>query len=422
MLRVIHIPYKKAMFSAGSLRRIGAFIFLLLFCSVFHLKASTQELERIMNVLSRQSGLPLPETMNIRFGSPEQIETVFFTDFLKQHPAELLRRESHFLRLIGVFRKENDIESQLRTIARGNVKAYYQRESQTLYVDSSIPFEDDYSMGPVIGEIRIAMCQPFRKVQDSRIPFFSDANWLSFSLLSGDASFVMHRHFGEDPSILASMDGMSLVTRNPLVSSAVSFQQEPLYGLFYSSGLIGGVGYANRVFQKKDWKALNEAVKRPPSDVLTFLVEKPEKGMILRSLPVPKQLEGFGKPEIFHPGLFLMGAVMERRPFNVLVDLGWRGDICTVVREDAGAGELARWLSHWQDAQKAYDAFLILRNGFERRYRCRFVKGSRQGKSFLAGRDDGGFYVFLRQDNTQVLFVRSSDRRAINRFIDMAQF
>lgn len=384
--------------------------------------ASTGKVEALVREISRLTGLPGPASIRILFVTSAELEDAYWQDFMVRHPQQALQEEGRLLRLAGLCRQEPDLAGQFKKIINGNIKAYYRHEPGQLLIDRSIPFEDEYSLGSLIAQIRILLVRQIMPARVYRGRFFCDENWLDYALLAGDASFAMHQHYGENADVLASMDGMSLISRDPLVSAADSYQVDPLFGRFFSQGLILGVQSAQAVFRKKDWKSLNQRLRSPPADLTAFLLPRHDKGMPRPRTPQLAALQGFQRVYGDRLGLFLTAEFLERPMQELAVGLGFGGDCLSIDKDDGNQADLLQWKACWKDEQTARDAYLILRDRCEVRLGCRFQDGTRSEKAFQAGRDLCGAYIFIRHDRQDTLMVRSFDRNTINRFIQTGRY
>ncbi len=395
-------------------------LYLPLTLSVF---SSSKEVRKIISRVAGESGLELPSELQIRFVTPAELEKVFFQDFMFRHPPEILREESRLLRMIGLFKRDVDLSAQFAKVIKGNIKAYFQDATGQLLIDQTLPFEDEYSLGALIVEIRLAMTKGIRKkVGPQPGRFFTDENWMDYALYNGDATFVMHNYYGDNPEVLASMDGMSLIAKNPMVSAATGFKLEPLIGRFYTQGLIQGVNHAWQAFKKKSWKGLNQCFLNPPEMILDYWLVKPLKNPPDGRFPDLPRLNGFDRVNSGRVGLFLLASFMDKTPLVLMTELGCCGEQFSVERKVDHEGELLQWKMAWLDGKSARDAFLMLCDRYEVLLKARFEDGVRKGKAFRAGRDECGAYVMVRHEGSETLVVRSFDRRTINRFIENAQY
>lgn len=389
----------------------------------FGLSSSSRKVLQIVDRLARESGLPPPSGLKLRFVRSSELEDVFWRDFTTRHPREILVFESRLLRAIGLFQGEVDLTAQFEKVVRGNIKAYFQRETAQLLIDQSLPFEDEYSLGALIVEIRKAMTRrtdPGAGARPGR--FFSDENWMEYALYTGDASFVMHQYYGDNAEILSSMDGMSLISKDPLVSAASGFKVEPVIGLFFTQGLIQGVKQAGRAYGRKKWKGLNQRLDTPPAGVLDYWLEKPLKTPLPQRIPEIPPLSGFDVLRDGQAGIFLLSYLLDKTPLALMTEFGCCGESFSLDRDRETGGELLRWKMAWMDEKSARDALITLCDRYEVLLACRFEDGAREGKAFRAGRDQWGAYVMVRQDGWDTQLIRSFDRKTINRFIEGGEY
>lgn len=380
------------------------------------------KVEQILGRLAKQSGLEHVKGLNLRFADPTRLEEQYLRDLWHRHPEQTLRQESRLLKLMGIFREEIDLGRQLERLVKGNIKAYYQRDGRILYIDQTLSFEDEFSLGPVVAESWALLTDSLSADRNAPGPFFSDSNWNVMLREVGEATFVMHRFFEEDLDLYTGPEGVMSTTRNPLVSMATGYDLEPIFGAFFTQSLTLGAQVTEEAFRKKEWKGLVAHLTKEDRSLGEILKDRTVKeNHGYRPLAAP-QLEGFILSEERMLGIFLGAYVLKRSPQEVWNGFGAMGDVCGIYKDESGGGHLLRWESEWRSSEAARDVYLILRDKFESDLACRFELGSRRDGPFLAGRDDTGAYVFLFQGQRRTVLVRSYDRLSINRFIANGSF
>ena len=384
---------------------------------LFPQQYTVPDLEKIVVQLGK---LDFARVVPIKHLSKKQLKAYIGAKVEEEYPDRLSEKEGVFLYLMGFSSRRLDPKGIRKKILVNNARALYDRRTKELLAVNEYRSVDMMNGMVLLHELRLAVQDGHFEVGKAlgNLSDFDDRKLALLSVVIGDAAFISVQFSGFNAGMMSStFDSDPLISFSPIGNTAQLYKAPEVVKQKLIMPYIYGLRFVTTAFQKKKWKALNRILTSPPES--TEQVLHPDK-YFNRDAPLEITVEY--KPDgypVYHSGVigehYLNILLMEKKQSGY-VDraAGWGGD--TFIIYGNGASYFLIWKSKWDKPKYCSNYFFDFKRFIERRFLINFKEGDSQGSPFLAGHTRDG-YFFLRKVRNEMIYVRSNDRKQMNKYI-----
>lgn len=390
------------------------------FLSLLPLHSQQYTIPDLQKIVVQIGKLPFAVEVPVKYVAKKQLEAYIGAKIEEEYPAKLSEKEGVFLYLMGFSDRRIDPRGIRKKILVNNARAVYDRRTKELLVLHEYRKVDMMSGMILLHELRHAVQDGHFDLKQTLgdLSDFDDRKLAVLSAFVGDAAFISVQFSGFNAGMMSStFDSDPMISFSPIGNTAQLYKAPEVVKQQLIMPYIYGLRFVTTVFQKKKWKALNRILASPPES--TEQVLHPEK-YFKRDAPVEVTVEY--KPDglpVYHSG------VIGEHYLNILLmdakqsgyedrAAGWGGD--TFIIYGNAASYFLIWKSKWDKAKYCSTYFFDFKRFIERRFLVNFKEGDAQGSLFFAGHTRDG-YFFLRKVRNEMIYVRSNDRKQMNKYI-----
>ncbi|MCP4155486.1 MAG: hypothetical protein GY757_47625 [bacterium] len=344
----------------------------------------------------------------------------YLTAFMeKEYPDEMALKESLYLYLMGFSDKRINVKRIRKTILLANIGGMYNEKTKELLAVEQYRTIDIMNSMIIIHELRHA-------IQDSHFNLtgilgsysdYDDRKLAVLSAVEGDATFLMTKYNNFSAEVMtASMDADALLSFTPMGNTAALYKTPNIVKYQLSMPYIQGLRFVNAVFKKKrKWKGVNKILKSPPESSEQIL--HPEK-YFKKEKPLPVSV--LYKPEgmsLYHSGVigeYFLNILL--KPENEYIDfaIGWGGDSFHLYKNETSYFLI--WKSAWDKEKFCSNFYFDFMRFIKKKFTVNLNKGNVNGRPFIAGKCDSG-YFFIERIKDRMTYVRTSSKEQMNKFI-----
>jgi len=400
------------------LRKFSTIVPTILFlCAALTAQSRPLPIQKLKRSVEKLGNLAFKSPLPVRYLSRDQLREYITAYFDSEYPDTLADKESLFLYCLGFVERNLDLKALRLRVLLNNIGGLYNEKTKELCVLEDHRFSDEMSSLIVVHELRHAVQDQHYNL--SRIlgglSDFDDRKMAALAAVEGDATFVMVIHSGFEPEVLTSYNADALMSFSPLANTTALYNAPPVLRHLLTMPYIKGLDFITAVFKKKRWKGVARIFASPPQSSEQIL--HPEK-YLKREAPAAVTLgyqpEGWTEVHSGVVGEFLIHLLLKGEVTEIDTPLGWGGDLFRLYTKPQGYFFI--WESVWDKDKAAGAFFFTFKRFLEDRMTVELRPASKTGVPFLAGQSPLGFF-FLRRFRDKVLFVRTNDRLAMNRFI-----
>ncbi len=373
------------------------------------------------------------ESVRAGFKAPRIFNRREYSDSLyrlrdHRYPASLTSREQTFLRLMGFADKKFSLPGARVRLIKNGAEGFYNSADRELNLPSGkVPVDDIAALEVARGyrkQIVDSMAGISLKLKERSL---FDDRWFALNTwFEADSIFLMVKYgemftvFPFDANLMTSIaETDSLMTYTSLGSYTSLYSYPDVVRYQVRAPFIEGIRFVYSIFsrkKKKNWQRVNEIIKRPP--ISSEQILHPAK-YIKNELPVDVKIsykpEGY---EMYHEGVlgeFYINVMLCDNSELTGIATNWGGDQYRVYRKENS--EFLIWKSEWDNPKAASFFLRVFSTHLGSKYGMVLKKGSRNGRSFLGGRSEG-YYYFLYFSGKVLYYVKTNNRKDINKFIN----
>lgn len=375
------------------------------------------DLERIVVEIGK---LDFVSDVRIKHVDKKRLKAYIGAMVENEYPDKLSEKEGVFLHLMGFSDRRLDPKGIRKKILVNNARVLYDRRTKEILAVHGYRTMDMMNGMILLHELRHAVQDGHFNLKETLgdLSDFDDRKLAVLSVIIGDAAFISVQFSGFNAGLMSStFDSDPMISFSPIGNTAQLYKAPEVVKQQLIMPYIYGLRFVTTAFQKKKWNGLNRILGSPPESSEQVL--HPEK-YFKRDAPVEVTVEY--KPDgypVYHSGVigehYLNILLMEKKQSGY-VDraAGWGGD--TFIIYGNASSYFLIWKSNWDKPKYCANYFFDFKRFIERRFLVNFKEGDAQGSPFLAGQTGDG-YFFLRKMRNEMIYVRSNDRKQMNKYI-----
>jgi len=400
--------------------------FICLISGFFLISENRVSVSRLKERVESIGGLRFKSNVEIVYLNDSEFRKFLNKNFSEKFSSESVKKNEIFLNLMGFMSNGRPMIDILRRINNNIVGIVYDEILERIVINKKLKNHQDklndlilvFKLREMVREQNYPLKYIMKKYRE-----FDDRKLALLSVSTGDAMLIMSLYakvytpFPIEAGISESgYSSASLLTFSPIKFSYNLDGLPEVIKNYQIMPYIRGLRFVFNILMNKKMKGLKRVLSNPP--VSTEQILHPKK-YLKNELPVNVKISFIPeKYTLFYSGTigeYLLNIlIMQKKSYNDFAE-GWGGDRFNLFL--SGRKYFLVWKSIWDNEKTAKNFYFIFKSFLENKYSISFRKGNIKGNPFIASKSDNSFF-FVRLFKDRIFYVKTSDREAINKFIE----